>query len=46
MEANQETTEVKKSNAKLNTLLTIEKEIQVKWNSEKVFEENAPEEKW
>lgn len=31
-----------KSNVKLNTLLDIEKQIQTKWQTEKVFEENAP----
>ena len=35
--------ETKKSNTKLNTFLQIEKDIQTKWESEKVFEENAPE---
>ncbi len=32
-----------KSNAKLTNILTIEKDIQTKWNNEKIFEENAPE---
>ena len=31
-----------KSNAKLNTLLAIEKEIQEKWDNEKIFEEEVP----
>ena len=35
-----------KSNVKLNTLLEIEKNVQNKWYFEKVFEEDAPEEKW
>jgi leucyl-tRNA synthetase len=35
----------KKSNAKLNALLEIEKEVQAKWESEKIFEDNAPETK-
>ena len=37
--------EVKKSNVKLNVLLDIEKTIQTKWESDKIFEENAPDAK-
>lgn len=37
--------ETKKSNNKLNAFLAIEKEIQSKWESEKTFEEDAPESK-
>jgi leucyl-tRNA synthetase len=32
-----------KSNTKLTNLLTIEKDIQAKWTSEKIFEEDAPD---
>ncbi|CAF0882204.1 unnamed protein product, partial [Brachionus calyciflorus] len=32
-----------KSNTKLNAFLQIEKDIQTKWENEKIFEENAPE---
>ena len=35
--------EVKKSSNKLNALYEIEKQIQEKWESEKMFEENPPE---
>ena len=35
----------KKSNTKLNTFLTIESDVQAKWEKEKTFEENAPENK-
>ena len=37
--------EAKKSNVKLNALLDIEKIVQTKWESDKVFEENAPDAK-
>lgn len=37
--------ETKKSNNKLNAFLTIEKEIQTKWENEKIFEEDAPDNK-
>ena len=44
MEAQTEVkSEVKKSNAKLTALYEIEKQIQEKWESEKIFEENPPE---
>ena len=32
-----------KSNTKLTNLLNIEKDIQAKWTSEKIFEEDAPD---
>lgn len=35
-------TTAKKSNTKLNALLAIEKEMQEKWENEKMFEEDAP----
>jgi chromosome segregation ATPase len=35
----------KKSNAKLNALREIEEKVQLKWENEKIFEENAPETK-
>lgn len=35
----------KKSNVKLNALREIEEKIQAKWESEKIFEENAPQTK-
>ena len=35
-----------KSNTKLTNLLSIEKEMQSKWASEKIFEEDAPDTKW
>jgi hypothetical protein len=34
----------RKSNVKVNTLLDIEKQVQNKWYSEKIFEEDAPTE--
>ena len=37
--------EPKKSNAKLNALLDIEKQIQAKWDTERIFEEDALDEK-
>lgn len=36
-------TAAKKSNAKLNALLAIEKEMQAKWEAERVYQEDAPE---
>ncbi len=36
-------TAAKKSNTKLNALLSIEKEMQAKWDAERTFEEDAPE---
>ena len=35
----------KKSNVKLNALREIEEKIQAKWESEKIFEEDAPDSK-
>jgi hypothetical protein len=37
--------EAKKSNVKLNALLDIERQIQTKWETEKIFEEDAPDNK-
>lgn len=33
----------KKSNTKLNAMLAIEKEMQAKWEAERIYEEDAPE---
>ena len=38
--------EPKKSNVKLNKLLDIEKQVQNKWYGERIFEEDAPSDKW
>jgi leucyl-tRNA synthetase len=35
----------RKGSAKLNALLDIESQIQKKWETDKTFEENAPETK-
>jgi hypothetical protein len=35
--------EVKKSNNKLNALLTLEENMQTKWENERAFEQDAPE---
>lgn len=34
----------KKSNTKLNALLSIEKEMQDKWEKDRIYEEDAPSE--